>query len=95
MPFQLQLRGLQRQAAWKTDAEASTLITQGRGKPGHSAQPSSLLFPRVLVGMADEQQEGSNTPEEQAQFKGINCWVYKDRSPFWRHQAWTAKCQAG
>ena len=75
--------------------QMQTHIPQSRGKLVHSVQPSSLLFPRVLVGMADEQQEGSNTPEEQAQFEGINRWVYKDRSPFRRHQAWTAKCQAG
>lgn len=92
MPFQLQLRCL---GGRQPGGQMQTGTPQSRGKLVHSAQPSSLLFPRVLVGMADEQQEGSNTPEEQAQFEGINRWVYKDRSPFRRHQAWTAKCQAG
>lgn len=34
-------------------------IPQGRGKPVHSAQPSSLLFPRV--GMAAEQKNKHNS----------------------------------
>ena len=61
MPFQLQLQCLQGQAAWRTDAEASSCIPQGRGKPVHSAQPSSLLFPRVPVGMAAEQKNKHNS----------------------------------